>query len=63
MFTGRPGKGPKAGILNSIAFHKIQTGEFDFEAISRVGDAIFSLYTSTLFLVRVSQKKIFVALP
>jgi len=34
MLTESPGKGPKTGILSSIASHKIPTVEFDFAAIS-----------------------------
>ncbi len=34
-----PAKGPKAGILNSIVFHKIPTVEFDFAAIPVMGVA------------------------
>jgi hypothetical protein len=34
MFTESPGKGPKTGIFNSIAFQKILTVEFNFAAIS-----------------------------
>jgi len=34
MITRSRGNGPKAGISNSLVFHKIPTVEFDFAAIS-----------------------------